>query len=166
MTFKPIRIITLTLTLLFSLLTSETQSTAGKPYLNPTGTYSLVSKVKIKDEDTFGVTGDIQVKALSTNKIVIALAVNVGAPSYNSGSFSDTLNYRSNSCTYRGDESDTSCQITFKFNQKGVTVTQRQNNLNFGCGFGHGVFADGFYKKKSSKVTFIKDPKTGEITFP
>jgi hypothetical protein len=28
--------------------------------------------------------------------------------------------------------------------------------LNFGCGFGHGVFADGFYKKRSSKTPILR----------
>jgi hypothetical protein len=56
---------------------------------------------------------------------------------------------------YTGD--DTSCRITFHFTSKGVTVDQAQANPNFGCGFGHAVFADGYYKKVSGRVPVIKD---------
>jgi hypothetical protein len=145
------------------LISSSFQSTVKQSYINPTGTYGLISKAKVSHGETYGRTGDIQVKALSRNKIVVVLGVNIGAPSYNSGALSDTLTYKDNSCIYKGDEWDTSCRITFRFSRQGIIVIQKQNDLNDGCGFGHGVFADGFYKKESSKVPVLRDPQTGEL---
>lgn len=52
-------------------------------YVNPTGTYKLVSNAKQVKGDTYGTTGDIQVKAISRSKIVVALSVNMGAPGLN-----------------------------------------------------------------------------------
>jgi hypothetical protein len=145
--------------ILFSLVTSNTT----QRYFNPTGTYDLVSNAKVVKGDTYGVTGDIQVKALSRNKIVVVLGVNMGAPVYNSGELFDTLQYVNNTCVYNGGQYDPSCRITLKFNEDGIKVTQKQADLNFGCGFGHGVFADGFYKKQSNKIPVLRHPQTGEL---
>ena len=134
-----------------------------RQYINPTGTYDLVSKEKVRHGKTYGPNGDIQVKALLKNKVVIVLGVNMGAPAYNSGTLIDTLTYKDNSCVYKGDAGDSSCRITFIFTKSGIKVTQKQADLNDGCGFGHGVFADGFYKKKSGKVPLLKHPQTGEL---
>jgi hypothetical protein len=88
--------------------------------------------------------------------------VNKGAPSYNSGSFVDTLVYKENKAVYRDTEVDTTCTIIFNFNKKGINVVEKTGNYNWGCGFGHGVVADGFYKKISNKVPILTEPLTGE----
>jgi hypothetical protein len=125
-------------------------------YVNPTGIYKLVSKAKQVQGDTYGTTGDIQVKAISRSKIVVALSVNMGAPAYNSGGLLDTLQYVNNTSVYIGGQDDPTCRIKLTFNEAGIKVTQKQADLNFGCGFGHGVFADGFYKKRSSKTPILR----------
>ncbi len=135
----------------------------AKQYINPTGTYNLVSNAKTQNGDIYGPTGDIQVKALLKNKVAIVLGVNMGAPAYNSGALIDTLAYNDNTCIYKGNSDDPSCRITFVFTSTGIKVSQKQADLNYGCGFGHGVFADGFYKKKSGKVPVLKNPQTGEL---
>ena len=84
-----------------------------------------------------------------------------GAPSYNSGSFIDTLDYRNSRTTYIP-EDDRTCRISFEFTKKGIKVSQRQDNLNFGCGFGQGVFADGFYRRVSGNTPEIEDLLIGE----
>ena len=150
--------------LLVILVSLMLTSNADHPYINPTGTYDLVGNAKVVKGDTYGTTGDIQVKALSKNKIVVVLGVNMGAPAYNSGELFDTLLYKDNTCVYKStDEFDPGCKITLTFNQHGVRVVQKQVDLNNGCGFGHGVFADGFYKKRSSKIPVLRHSQTGEL---
>jgi hypothetical protein len=144
---------------LFVILTMSTDGQVNKvsTSINPTGSYKLDSKTTIKHGDTYGYFGELKIKLLDSSKIAISFFVCKGAPSYNSGSFIDTLKYLNNKAVYRTPEDDTSCKITFCFSNKGVTVEQYQADLNFGCGFGHAVFADGFYKKTSSKIPVIDD---------
>ncbi|WP_304344190.1 hypothetical protein [Chryseobacterium koreense] len=88
--------------------------------------------------------------------------VNKGAPSYNSGSFVDTLIYKENKAIYTDVESDSTCRITFDFDKKGITVKEITADYNSGCGFGHAVVADGFYKRISNKTPILTEPLTGE----
>ncbi|HMC99294.1 MAG TPA: hypothetical protein VKH37_04045 [Ferruginibacter sp.] len=125
--------------------------------VNPTGSYKLNVKTITKGEDTYGYFGDIKVKRLNNSKIVLTLFVCKGAPSYNSGSIWDTLEFKNNKAVYFT-EDDTTCRITFTFNQRGVSVEQQAASPNFACGFGHAVDAYGYYRKTSSKIPVIKDP--------
>src|SRR4030095_3135049 len=87
-------------------------------YIDPTVTYILESKTKKRGEDIYGYTGQIQVKKIAIDTIVMTFEVNKGAPSYNSGSFVDTLIYNNNAAIYTNAEFDTTCKITFSFNKK------------------------------------------------
>jgi len=131
-------------------------------YIEPTGTYKFNGIYKKKDDDVYGYSGEIQVKKINSEKIIMSFEVNKGAPSYNSGSFIDTLIYKENRVIYTDPESDPTCKITFKFDKKGITVTEETADYNFGCGFGHAVVADGYYKKISKKVPILIDLITGE----
>ncbi|MEI6853620.1 MAG: hypothetical protein WCL06_12285 [Bacteroidota bacterium] len=131
--------------------------------VNPTGTYILDNKAIVIEKETYGYAGLIQVKTLSENKILMTFTINKGAPSYNSGSFVDTLSYLNNQAIFTIPESDASCQITFMFTESGVTVKEKAKDLNTACGFGHAVVADGFFKKVSSLVPVLRNPGTGEI---
>lgn len=131
-------------------------------YIEPTGTYKLNNIYKRKDGDVYGYSGEIQVKKIDSEKIIISFGVNKGAPSYNSGSFVDTLLYKENRAIYTDPESDSTCKITFNFDKKGITVREETADYNFGCGFGHAVVADGFYKKVSKKVPILINLMTGE----
>jgi len=130
--------------------------------INPTGTYTHTGKTKVEGEDTYGYTGQIQVKRLSAHKIAMSFHVNKGAPSYNSGSFLDTLSYVNNIAIWTDAAEDSTCKITFNFTGTGVVVKEETADFNFGCGFGHAVIASGFYKKTSSKMPFLTDPITGD----
>jgi|SRR5688572_20942047 len=143
------------LLLLTVCLTAIGQVKRVTSFINPTGSYKLDNKTTVKNGDTYGYFGDIDVKLLDSSRIAISFFVCKGAPSYNSGSFIDTLKYKNNVALHTTPEDDTSCRIKFTFSKKGITVYQYQENLNFGCAFGHAVFADGFYKKTSSKVPII-----------
>jgi hypothetical protein len=131
-------------------------------YIDPTGTYELDSKTEKKGEDIFGYFGKIQVKKIKQDKIVMTFTICKGAPSYNSGSFVDTLDYNKNIVIYKTPDFDPSCQIKFDFTDKGIVVKESTNDFNSGCGFGHAVVADGFFKKISSSEPLLKDPMTGE----
>ena len=133
-----------------------------KTYIDPTGAYKLDSKTKKKDGDIYGYSGRIQVKKITKNRIVMTFEVNKGAPSYNSGSFVDTLPYNDNRVIYTNSELDTTCKITFDFNKRGVIVKEQTEDFNSGCGFGHAVVVDGFFKKTSSKVPILIEPLTGK----
>ena len=131
--------------------------------INPTGTYELGnfnSDSEIEPTEYFGL---IQVKRFTKNKIIMTFMVNKGAPSFNFGSFVDTLNYESSIAIYNNVEFDTSCEITFDFSTKGVSVKEKTDNYDSGCGFGHAVVADGFYKKISFDEPILKDPLTDEL---
>jgi len=136
---------------------SHSQTIVNKSFYNPTGSYELVSKKKIKDGDTYGYSGEIDIKLLDSVHIAMSFYLDKGAPGYNSGSFVDTLDYKNSVAVYET-KSDTSCKITFAFSKKGVTVDHIAKNYNNSCGFGHAVVVSGFYKKISSKIPEIKDP--------
>lgn len=131
-------------------------------YLDPTGTYKLENKTKKKKGDIYGYSGQIQVIKISTDKIVMTFEVEKGAPSFNSGSFVDTLTYKDNKAIYTNLEADSTCKITFVFSNKEITVKEETADFNSGCGFGHAVVADGFYKQISNKPPILTEPLTGE----
>lgn len=125
-------------------------------FLNPTGTYKFNEKTVKRDGEVYGYFGEIRVKLIDSSKIAMSFYVCKGAPGYNSGSFVDTLDYVNEKVIYIS-EYDSTCRITFHFKKHGIDVTQSQANLNFGCGFGHGVFADGYFKRISRKTPEIID---------
>ena len=133
-------------------------SFSSHPYVDPTGTYTLDGKTQKKGDDIYGYFGEILVKKLSDQKILMAFDICKGAPSYNSGSFLDTLDYTGAVAIYKADpDLDPTCQIKFEFTSKGITVSEETEELGFGCGFGYSVIADGFFKKISSAEPDIKD---------
>ena len=126
--------------------------------INPTGTYKLKSKTIKKGNDVFGYTGEAEVIQINPNRIIMAFWICKGAPSYNSGSFIDTLTYNDNTAIYTDPDTDSTCVITFQFTKMGLAIKEETADYNFGCGFGHAVVADGlFYKKISSKPPVIKE---------
>lgn len=136
----------------FVMLCLLTTALFGQTKLNPTGTYNYRGKKKVLDGTVFGpYEGIIQVQQIARNKILMTFFICKGAPSFNSGSFVDTLQLVNNTAIYTDPESDSSCSITFSFDKKGVTVKEKTADYNAGCGFGHAVVANGRFKKISSK---------------
>jgi uncharacterized protein YecT (DUF1311 family) len=125
--------------------------------VNQTGFYNLDLKTEIKNNETYGYFGDIVAKKISNDKVIVRLFICKGAPSYNSGSIADTLILKNNKAIYKGVEFDSSCRIIFTFFRQGIKVEELTDNYNSGCGFGHAVVANGFFKKKSSKIPTIKE---------
>jgi hypothetical protein len=68
---------------------------------------------------------------------------------HNSGYIKDMLHFDGLAKAYIGVdfEVDLSCQITLRFRPNNIEVRQFSLKNNFFCGFGHGVIADGLYKK-------------------
>jgi hypothetical protein len=147
-------------TLLFVVLTSDVSGQSG---LNPTGTYEYKGPTRRIDGQTFGpYYGHIQVKKLGERKIVMTFFICKGEPSYNSGSFVDTILLVNNIAIYTDPEMDSTCRITFSFDKRGVKVKEETADFNMGCGFGHSVVAHGYFKKVSSKQPRLLEPLTGE----
>jgi hypothetical protein len=138
-------------TLSFSTPSAKGQaSTASKP----TGVYEYSGKTHTKNGDTYGYFGTIKVLQLDPNKVLVNFFVCKGAPSYNSGSFIDTLTYINNQAVYRGDTTmiELTCKLNFKFTSKGIYAELFSDYPNTACGFGHAVDAQGFYKKRKGKI--------------
>ena len=96
-------------------------------FLNPTGTYKFDEKTEKRDGEVYGYFGEISVKLIDRSKIAMSFYVCKGAPSYNSGSFIDTLDYVDEKVIYIP-ENDSTCRITFYFKEHGVHVTQSLND--------------------------------------
>jgi len=149
--------------LILTLLVALASVVFGQKILDPTGTYEYKGKTSKIDGQTFGpYTGTIQVKKITDKRIVITFYICKGEPSYNSGSFVDTLTYINNTAVYTIPDDDPTCKITFHFDKKSVTVKEETADYNSGCGFGHAVVADGHFRKTSSKQPKLTEPLTGE----
>jgi hypothetical protein len=130
--------------------------------LDPTGTYELVSDAKDSTEEGAGLFGEVRVVLLGDNRIAVGFAMNIGPPSFNSGGFVDTLEFRDSVAVFRDRESDSSCTITLSFAKESVRLTEHADFSDGGCGFGHGVTADGYFRKSSSVHPYQLDPAEGE----
>ncbi len=133
-----------------------TQTINNKSYINPKGSYKYQGEITIKNGDTYGYFGNINIQQLTKNKIAVSFFICKGAPSYNSGSFVDTFMYANNYFEYLG-VNDSSCLISFKVTKLGITVNENTSDFNFGCDFGHGVVANGFFEKTSNRTPEIKN---------
>lgn len=138
-------------TVAFCIHSAEGQTSAS---INPTGIYEYSGNTYTKNGDTYGYFGTIKVLQLEANKVLVNFYVCKGAPSYNSGSFIDTLTYINNQVVYRGDTTmaELTCKLNFKFTSKGIYAELFSDYPNTACGFGHAVDAQGFYKKQKGKV--------------
>jgi len=137
-----------------SLLTLTLSVVSGQTLLNPTGTYVYQGKTTVKDGDTYGYFGTIQVKKITNSKIVMTFYICKGAPGYNSGSFVDTLDYKNNQAIY----AEEGCVTIFSFSKTRIAVKDTGN----GSCWGLGVVADGHFMKKSSKRPILIEPLTGK----
>jgi uncharacterized protein YecT (DUF1311 family) len=127
--------------------------------VSSTGYFELESTVVRKDGETWGRFGDIRVKRLTGNKLVLRLFVCRGAMGYHMGIITDTLEVKDNKAVYSTTEFDPSCRVVFRFYKRGIVVIHSADDYNNSCGFGQGVLADGFYKLKSAAV-----PSDRELT--
>ena len=136
-------------------------SQAIPKFINPTGTYSLKSKTSKRNGETYGYSGNIQVILIDSNHIKMTFFVSRGAPSYNSGSFVETLFYDGTKAVYTESDSTNDCMTSFIFSKQGVDVYENPEVKQL-C-WGYGVVATGHYKKKSAKKPALRHPLTDKV---
>lgn len=117
--------------------------------IDPTGTYEL--KGENIDGGTKGYSGEIRVKLIENKKIAVNFYITKGHPSYNEGTFRDTLNYDHNRAVYQDKDPKTACTLTLDFSKEGVQIKENAN-YEYGSCWGNGVVAHGFFKKTSAKI--------------
>lgn len=80
------------------------------------------------------------------------IEINRGAPSYNMGSMYARMSIHGDSATFYTpmDYADTGCEWTLVFTKSNLRISTL--NGQFDCGFGHAVYADGNYRRKSRKI--------------
>jgi hypothetical protein len=127
-----------------------------KNSIDPTGTYELGNHQP--NADIQGKFGKIQVLKIDKNKIAMTFMINRGSPSYNSGTFIDTLTLKKNSAIYTSSYSEEPCEIIFNFDSNGLDVIQQTKISSFSCGFGYGVVAKGYFRKTSNAIPVLEDP--------
>ena len=130
--------------------TSNNLITKTKTIINPTGIYTL-NKAN-ENGETYVYFGYVRAKLIANSRVVINFFICKGYPSYNSGGFNDTLDYKNNIAVYTTPKYDSSCKIFVKFSSKGVRIDEQTNDFNNGCEFGHGVVANSFLKLISKRT--------------
>ncbi len=119
--------------------------------IDPTGTYETKQNVDNKGND-LGNQGFLSVKYLGNSKIKIQLEYYGRNTKYgpNMGQMDEVLELIGNKAIYASKEYGY-CKIEFTFDSKGVKVEMIGESSDFSCGFGVGVYVDGYYYKTSSK---------------
>lgn len=123
-------------------------------YINPTGIYKLGRIVKNEKRQEY--YGEINVLSIDSTKIVVYLFVCRGYPSFNLGTFVDTLAYKNNKAIHLTPKDNPTCDVQFYFSKQGVTIVQSIAK-DFCEDFGMGVYADGYFRKTSSEKPIIKE---------
>jgi hypothetical protein len=104
-----------------------------------------------KDEAGEGPQGNLTLLKIDENVYRFWLDVNKGWPSYNMGEADGTITIKGDSAvsdnTYESAENK--CLLHFYFKKDKVVIATDANG--FDCGFGHGVYADGDYKRKKKQ---------------
>jgi hypothetical protein len=138
---------------------SEVQNVTNdeKIQFDPSGIYTYDS---IANGNTV-YFGEIRIKKYLGQKYIMTFFICKGEPSYNSGSFIDTIEFASNLFKYTTVD-DTSCLTIFNVSDSGLVVNEKTDNYNFGCGFGHAVVAHGFFRKTSNYPPTLLDPLNGD----
>ena len=138
----------------FFLIQSFSFIDAVPGFIDPTGTYILTGAIK-KNKIT-GHSGEIRVQLLSSHQVALCFYINKGDPSYESGSFMDTLVYDDSSARYCPGK-DSSCTILFYFHRRRVEIMEVYTDPNLCCGFGNGVLISAIFKKTSADKPIIQD---------
>ncbi|MFN8381701.1 MAG: hypothetical protein U0V02_07165 [Anaerolineales bacterium] len=114
------------------------------------------------DESYCAVRADLQPFIPPYQEVVIELFCLRGPPSYSSGGLIQKVLLSNNLAVYSASEkyfdyiedyTSAPCHIVFQFEKDIIEVTQL--GLDFDCGFGHGVYADGVYKLIDPKPPVI-----------
>lgn len=127
-------------------------------YVDPTGSYTLKGK-RLKNGERAN-HGEVHVKLIDNSRLAISFYYNKGYPSYNSGSFVDTLDYVDHKAVYTFYEPErpgSDCKLIFTFHRNKLNIKHEAEDYNYSCGFGMGVVVSGTMPKTSTRVPEIKD---------
>ncbi|HSD14806.1 MAG TPA: hypothetical protein VLB74_09185 [Flavobacterium sp.] len=128
----------------------------GNSAINPNGTYELNEGKEDLDGNYIGYSGEIKVKQIEDNKLVVNFYICKGHPSYNLGIFIDTLEYKNNVAIYRDKDLKKACTLELLFKKNGIKLKENAN-YEYGNCWGHGVYAHGFFKKTSIQIPNNKE---------
>lgn len=103
------------------------------------------------DDIEKGRVGTVSVYTENKDSAMFYIDVNRGAPSYNMGLLLGKVKLENGyGIYYKKDEySDGGCKFSLKFKPNELTITTLENQDE--CGFGHGVYIDGIYKRTSDE---------------
>lgn len=91
--------------------------------------------------------GGIILFAETDSTLLFYIDLNAGAPSYSMGALYGRVKIKDNSGIFYKEinDSDTNCKWLFTFSKNNLILKTLDGEAN--CEFGHGVFADGTFKK-------------------
>ena len=102
--------------------------------------------------------GTLLIHPLDNNDFLFYLEVNRGAPSFNSGTLYGRVEANSENQYDHGD-----CILHFSFSSEGVAIRSEEGHSS--CGFGHGVRADGRYKRIKEELPQYFQTMTGDTIY-
>jgi hypothetical protein len=110
-------------------------------------------------------TGEILIYPESDSTILFFLSVNRGAPSYNMGTLYGRIKVKGDigACYIKFEGSGSGCRLHFQFSKNCLKLKIVENEYD--CGFGHAVFADGDYRRKSKKIPEYFEQEENERCF-
>ena len=112
--------------------------------------YGNSSYCGIYDDPAYKKSGGeakITVYQESENSIMFYINIQKGPPSYNMGSLFGKVSVDNGTAVYTSQEYD--CKWSMTFTKNSLIIRTLQNKED--CGFGNAVYAEGTYKKVSSK---------------
>ncbi|HEY2722344.1 MAG TPA: hypothetical protein VGI82_11495 [Chitinophagaceae bacterium] len=111
-------------------------------------------------------TGGVIVYPETDSTILFCIDLNRGVPSYNMGFAYGRLKIIKDGGIFyeKPDSAGSGCKWLFVFSKKNLTI--RTLDHQYECGFGAGVFADGDFKRASSKIfEFFEDNEGRKFYF-
>ena len=146
--------------LLMFLASANGQSLKRVGFINPTGTYELITHHTTDSTGVvWGYSGEIRVRLLDSSRIAVGFLFDEGGYAHHTGEFVDTLAYKNNVAVYTCPEDDSTCVLTLTFLWYKVVAVEQTDDYNWGCGFGQGVNATGIFKRVSSKPPKSLEPQ-------
>jgi hypothetical protein len=140
------------LLLIFALLSRV--APAQKPFVDPTGTYTL--KGDIARHRIIGHSGEIRVKLLGSRQVALSFYINKGYPDYSAGSFTDTVSYAENMARWTPPDHP-EYTLIISFSAKEAETMQLFDGEEPRSSFGEDVMVSAVFEKSSSDVPVIKD---------
>lgn len=122
------------------------------------GTYSYGKDIEK------GRIGTVVIYSETDSTILFYFDLNRGAPSYNMGYLYGRVIIKNDSGTFytRFDQADDGCKLIFKFSKSKLTI----KSIEYNCGFGGLVYADGEFKKVSKKaLDYFEDMEGKKVYF-